>query len=98
MFTVTQLAQEKLSELLKVKGKAAVRIRIAPFGMTGGYVYDMDFASKPAPGDAVVGPELFLEGKNRHRFETITLDYNQQEQGFVFVHTTRQQSRPTSHS
>ena len=85
MFTITPLAQEKLEQLIHTKGKTAIRIRIAPFGMTGGYVYDMDFASRPAPGDAVIGPKLFLEGKNKHRFEAITLDYDQKEEGFVFV-------------
>lgn len=83
---LTESAAEKLKQIVRLKGKKGIRLRLVSDGCST-YVYDMDFATKRIGNEIEVktgNVKFFVEQKTVDFIKGTMIDYNAEKEGFVF--------------
>lgn len=83
---ISDMASEKLKQMIKAKHKKGIRLRLVSDGCAT-YVYDMDFGTKKIDGEVEFrtnGVVFYIEPKSVDFIKGTKIDYNKKEDGFLF--------------
>ena len=83
---ITDMASEKLKQMIKAKHKKGIRLRMVSDGCST-YVYDMDFGTKKIEGEVEFRTNdvvFYIEPKSVDFIKGTKIDYSKKEDGFIF--------------